>query len=357
MSRKEVFSRLNQILEEHGLDALLITNLADVWYLTGFRGSEGVVIFSRKARWFLTDSRYQEQSKKEVLGFSRKIFQEKIPAIAEILSRLKVKRLGLDSGSVTYQFYRDLRRSLKGVRFVWLRGIFLELRAKKSPEEIKKIKKAVRIAERALERALVHFRAGVSELDFAGELEYQLRKAGSGFFPFETIVASGPRASLPHAKATKKKIKKGELVVIDFGANFDGYYSDLTVTICAGEPKKKALEIYQIVAQAQKLAISKIAPGALAKEVDAQARAYIKSKGYGRYFQHGLGHGLGLAVHELPSIHPKSKIVLEPGMVFTIEPGIYLPGEIGVRIEDDVVICDNKVQILSHSNQPLRIFE
>ena len=356
MSRK-VFDQLKQVLEEKSLDALLVTNLADVWYLTGFRGSEGTVIFSPKARWFLTDSRYQEQSKKEVQGFSRRIFREKIPAIAEILSRLKVKRLGLDSGSVTYQFYRDLRGSLKGVRFVWLRGIFLELRARKSPEEIKRIKKAVRIAEQALERSLVHFRAGASELDFAAELEYQLRKAGSGFFPFETIVASGPRGSLPHAKATKKKIKKGELVVIDFGASYDGYFSDLTVTVSAGEPGRKAREIYQIVARAQKEAISAISPGVPAKEVDARARNYIKSKGYGRYFSHGLGHGLGLAVHELPSIHPKSQMTLEPGMVFTIEPGIYLPGKLGVRIEDDLVICNNKVQILSHSNQPLRVFE
>ncbi len=358
MNRQRIFYRLNRILKEEELDVLLITRLADVWYLTGFRGSEGVVIYGSKFRYFLSDARYKEQAKEEVKGFSVKIFKNKVKEITHLLKRIGAQKIGFDPAGISYQFYKELRKNLKGVRFYSLPSLIAELRAVKEPEELKKIQQAVRIAEKALSFALEKFKLGMKELDLASELEYQLRRAGSGWFPFETIVASGARACLPHAKASNKKIKARELVVIDFGASVDGYFCDLTVTISAGEPTRLAKEIYQIVSNAQTLAINSIQPEKPAKEVDAVARDYIKSKGYGKFFQHGLGHGLGLEVHELPSINPKSNYLLKSGMVFTIEPGIYIPEKkLGVRIEDDVVIWDNKTKTLSHSNQPLRVLE
>lgn len=361
MSQKIPKKRANLFLarlaEQNRLDAILITDLSNISYLTSFRGSEGTILFSPKQSWFLTDFRYQEQAEQEVSGCRIKIFKNKIKELQKLISKLKVKRLGFEPQGLSVQFYLSLKKELKKVKLVPLKKSLLEIRACKEPEEIEKIEKAVNLSEKALANALLHLKPGIQELDLAAELEYQSRKMGSGWFAFDTIVASGPRGALPHAKASTKTIKKGELIVIDFGVNYQGYYSDLTVTVALGDPGAKARKVYQIVAQAQKLAIEQIRPGQEAKELDRTARAYIQAQGFGKFFGHGLGHGIGLAVHEEPGLNPRSNTILQPGMVFTIEPGIYLPGEFGVRIEDDLVLEDNKVRLLSHSNQPLKIFE
>jgi Xaa-Pro aminopeptidase len=358
LKRARAIEFLDQLLERRGLDALLITDLADVWYLSGFRGSEGTILYSRQGACFFSDFRYREQAKEEIAGFKVSIFKNKFKEIAEQVDKLRARSIGFEASGLSYQLYLTWRKTLKGKRLVPLKESLLSIRAVKDKDEIEDIKRAARIAEDGLAKALRSFRAGISELDLAGELECQLRKAGSGWFSFETIVASGWRAALPHAKATSKKIKNGELVVIDFGTTFNGYSSDLTVTVAAGEPGKKARSIYQIVSEAQERAIAGVKEGILCKEIDALARDYISGKGWGRYFGHGLGHGLGLAVHEEPVLNHKSETALMPGMVFTVEPGIYLPGELGVRIEDDVLLNrGQKVLLLSHSNQPLQIFE
>ncbi len=348
---------LAQLCHDQRLDAILITDLDNVHYLTGFSGSEGSVIFSPKSSWFLSDFRYQEQAAREIAGFRIKIFRNKLKQIRRILAGLKVKRLGFEPAGLSCAIYQSLRQELKGARLIPLKKSPSQIRAVKDPDEIEKIAKAVTIAEAALAKALSNFRPGISELDFAAELEYRMRKAGSGWFAFETIIASGGRGALPHGTASHKRIKKGELVVIDFGAGFQGYHSDLTVTVAAGEPGKKARAIYAVVSEASRLAIAAVRPGLEARALDRVARDYIKAQGFGECFGHGLGHGLGLAVHEEPGINSRSKTVLEPGMVFTVEPGIYLPGKLGVRIEDDVLVENDRARVLSRSNRPLRILE
>jgi len=355
--RKRAYEFLAQLARENRLDAILITDLLNISYLSRFQGSEATIIFSPENSWFLSDFRYQQQAEREISGFKIKIFRNKLREIHQLLARLKVRRLGFEPAGLSFQFCQALKKQLKGIRLIPLKKSLLEIRAIKDPDEIENISKAVNIAEKALSKALLHFRAGIRELEFAAELEYQARISGSGWFAFDTIVASGWRGALPHGKASGKKIKKGELVVIDFGVNYNGYHSDLTVTVSAGDPGKKAREIYQIVSQAQKLALAAIKPGKAAKEIDRAARNYIKAQGWGKFFGHGLGHGLGLAVHEEPAINSKSQVPLQPGMVFTLEPGIYLPGKFGVRIEDDLVLEQKQPRVLSRSNQPLKIYE
>ena len=355
--RERAIKFLAQLAQENHLDAILITDLTNVSYLSGFRGSEGTIIFTPEKKWFFTDFRYQEQVYKEISGFRIKIFKNKIKELAKIFSKNRIKRLGIEPTGMSFQYYRTLKTELKRINLVPLKKSLSEIRAIKDQDEIEKITKAVKLAEYALEKALRNFRPGITELDLAAELEFQARKTGAGGFAFDTIIASGPRGALPHGKATQKIIRKGELVVIDFGVNYLGYYSDLTVTISAGEPTKKAREIYQIVSDAQNKAIEAIKPGVRAKDIDKIARDYIHAQGFGRFFGHGLGHGIGLAVHEEPSINPRNDAELKPGMVFTIEPGIYLSGKFGVRIEDDLILRHNKAVRISQSNQPLRIFE
>ena len=358
MKRARAIDFLNSIIGEERLDGILITDLANVRYLSGFSGSEGTLLFAKKGRWFFSDFRYREQSRQEIAGFTIKIFKNKFKEIPELIKKLRMKKLGFEPAGLSHNIYRAYQKQLKGVSLKPLKKSLLETRALKDRDELEWISKAAQTAEAGLDRALKVFRAGISELDFAAELEYQLRKAGSGWFSFPSIVAAGPRAALPHAEASSRKIKKGELVVIDFGATCNGYASDLTVTVAAGEPGKKAREVYQVVSEAQKRAIAGIREGIACMEIDSLARDYINSRGFGKYFGHGLGHGLGLMVHEEPSINSKSKTVIKPGMAFTIEPGIYLPGRLGVRIEDDLILNHKKnVVLLSASNQPLRIFE
>ena len=358
MERARAVEFLDQLLEKYRLEAIIITDLANVWYLSGFRGSEGTILYGRKDRWFFSDFRYCEQAKEEIKGFKVRIFKNKFEEIAEQIEGLHGKRIGFEASGLSYQLYLTWRKMLKGQKLVPLKESLLSIRAVKDRDEIEEIRRAVRIAEDGLDKALKNLRAGISELDLAGELEYRLRQAGSGWFSFETIVASGWRAALPHAKASCKKIKKGELVIIDFGTTSNGYSADLTVTVAAGDPGKKARSVYSVVSEAQKRAIAGIKEGALCRDIDALAREFISGKGYGKYFGHGLGHGLGLVVHEEPVLNHKSQTAMMPGMAFTVEPGIYLPGELGVRIEDDVLLNrGEKVLLLSRSNQPLRIFE
>ena len=358
MKRKRAFDFLNSIIGEQRLDAILITDLANVRYLSGFSGSEGTILFAKKGRWFFSDFRYREQAGQEIAGFKTKIFRNKFKEIPELVKKLRIKKLGFEPAGLSHHIYRAYQKQLKGVSLKPLKKSLLETRALKDRDELEWIRKAAQIAEAGLDKALRVFRAGISELDFAAELEYQLRKAGSGWFSFPSIVASGPRAALPHAEASSRKIKNGELAVIDFGTTCNGYAADLTVTVAAGEPGKQAREVYNIVSEAQKRAIAGIREGVSCMAIDSLARDYINSRGFGKYFGHGLGHGLGLMVHEEPSINSRSKTVLKPGMAFTVEPGIYLPGKLGVRIEDDLILNDKKnVVLLSASNQPLRIFE
>jgi Xaa-Pro aminopeptidase len=267
----------------------------------------------------------------------------------------EVKRVGFEAENMTVAFYRTLSEQLPDVELVPI-GLELDnLRIKKDEAEIQLLNKAAEIASKSLLSILDALQPDMNERDFALDLEFAMLKAGADDKAFDFIVASGERGALPHGKASRKTISSGELVTIDFGAVYQGYNSDETVTVAIGVPDKKQREIYQIVKDAHDLALESVRPGITYKELDAKARDYIEGKGYGKYFGHGLGHGVGLDMHEKPVISYRSEGLVEEGMVFTIEPGIYLPGWGGVRIEDTVCVTSDGCSVLTRIPKDLMV--
>lgn len=348
-------AKLREALKEHGLDALLVTNPYNRRYVTGFTGSAGVAVVSAEDAVFITDFRYTEQAAVQVRGF-RIVKHEKtiIEEVANQVEQMKIKTLGFEKDNVsfgTYELYNDkVDADLKAVS-----GIVEKLRMVKSADEIEILKQAAEIADDAFAHICTFIKPGVTELEVSNELEMFMRKQGATSSSFDIIVASGERGALPHGVASDKVIQSGEMVTLDFGALYNGYISDITRTVAVGEPSEKMKEIYEVTLTAQELALEKIKPGMTGIEADAIARDYIKSKGYGEAFGHSTGHGIGLEVHELPGLSFRSETVLEPNMAVTVEPGIYLPGIGGVRIEDDILITEDGNVRLTHSPKELII--
>lgn len=336
------------------MDGILVTGLPNVRYLSGYTGSDAALFVGRTARWLFTDSRYTTQARAEAPDFRVAEYRLKVPEIGQAL-RTRVKRLGFEPGRMTHYLFREFRRHLRGVKLAPLPSVFERIRGCKSAAEIRKIRRAGEIARAALREALPLLRPGARERDLALELEHLMKHRGADQVNFATIVASGRRGALPHGVASAKKLKAGELVTIDFGCSYLGYNSDQTLTFCLGRPTARQRKVYETVREAQALAIAAIRPGARLKEVDAMARDYIREQGFGRYFGHGLGHGVGLEVHEEPVLGPRSQGKLEPGMVVTVEPGIYIPGWGGVRIEDMVEVTETGARVLTRSSGPLRV--
>lgn len=345
---------LRQKLINSRLDALLLTFLPHVRYLTGFSGSNGICIITNNHQTFLSDGRYRLQAGEEVHGYriviaSGSLFE------AAVKKRLFPKRgkVGFEEQHVTVAELRNLKKLLPHVRFIPTSGLVEELSSVKDRNEIELIQKAVAITDTVFQKLLCIIEPGITELDLAAEITYLHRKHGAEADAFEPIVASGTRGALPHARATEKKIKKGEMVTIDMGGRCKGYHSDLTRTIAVGRPSSRAREIYGVVADAQRLALEAAGSCISGRALDAIARTYIKKKGYGKYFSHSLGHGLGLQVHERPRLSALSNDLLASGNVVTIEPGIYVPGVGGVRIEDDVVIREGFCEVLNKAPKEL----
>jgi len=337
-------------IEKEGLSSFLITDLINIRYLTGFTGSSAYLLLSNGKSIFFTDFRYQEAAKKEVKVDEIKIIKKNF--FTEPPRELKeLKRLAFEEHSLTYKSYSLLREKLPKVRLIPMRDIVSELRMKKDPEEINLIKEASAITDYVFATILKEIKPGMSEKEVALRIDFLIKERGDVAFP--TIVASGENSSLPHAQPTPKKIKEGEAIILDLGATFQGYASDMTRTIFLGKVPQRLKEIYLIVKKAQEKAISQMRAGQKTKVIDAIARNYIKEKGYGKYFGHGLGHGVGLAVHEKPTISPLTNEKLLPNFIVTVEPGIYLPGLGGVRIEDLVRISEDGVEILSKSEKEL----
>jgi len=346
--------KLRDKLTEKEIDAIFITQADNRRYLSGFHGTAGYLIITDKQAILATDFRYTEQAKSEAPDF---IIQRItggvgvwLPALA---NELKIKRLGFEGGDVTYDFHRQLRRALnkgrEAARLIPLNGLVEVIRAIKEPEEKEFITKASEITDAAFESIEPKIKAGMTEKQVAWELEKALRESGSESLPFDIIVGSGPNAALPHAKPSDRIINEGEPIVIDMGGKHQGYASDLTRTICLGKITPKFKEVHNVILEAQQTAISKISRGITGKAADAIARKIIEKAGYGEAFGHSLGHGVGLAEHEIPYLSPSSKEKLVDGMVFTIEPGIYLAGWGGVRIEDTVMMEGGKVKLLTHA--------
>lgn len=345
--------KLRELLEEQKLDAILVTNPINRKYISGFTGTAGVAIVSKDATRFITDFRYIEQATEQAEHFT--IVEHKGAIESEIknqLTALNIKSLGFEKDDVTYAGFQRYEKALE-VNLVPVSGLIEKLRLIKTAEELQILKRAGEIADAAYEYIQAYIKPGVREIDIANELEFFMRKQGATSSSFDMIVASGYRSALPHGVASEKEIKSGELVTMDYGALYNGYCSDITRTVAVGQISDELRAIYDTVLEAQIRGVKGIKPGMTGKEADALTRDYITEKGYGEYFGHSTGHGLGLEVHEEPRLSHLSESILKPGMVVTVEPGIYVPSVGGCRIEDDIVITETGNERLTNATKEL----
>jgi Xaa-Pro aminopeptidase len=345
---------VRQNLKTLRLDALLVTFIPHVRYLTNFSGSNGHAFLTSRQQWFLSDGRYASQSRDEVKGFRRVVSGQNLFQELQKSARIATGwRIGIDRRHLSVTEMQSLKTLFPKVSFVPADSLVDSLASVKEKSEIDLISKAIAISEKVFLQILKVIKAGISELDVAAEIAYLHRKHGGEADAFEPIVASGVRGALPHARASSKKIRKGELVTLDFGCRFGGYHSDLTRTVAVGRINPERRRLYEVVRDAQQRALDASRDGMTGKELDGVARGYITSRKLGKYFTHSLGHGLGLQVHESPRVSTLSDDVLAAGNVITIEPGVYVPGIGGVRIEDDVVIRDGGHQLLTSVTKEL----
>lgn len=342
-------------LERCSIDFLVFLDLVNIRYICGFTGSDGALVAGRDDVWFLTDSRYTTQAAQETKGCRVVEYSKKVDAVAALLLEQGAKRVGFESQYTTVAVHDAFAASLPGVELVPVGEELDSLRLIKDEGELGLLAKSASISSAAFHGIVDKIRPGAVERELALELEFSMRRAGADEKSFDFIVASGTRGALPHGRASEKVIKSGELVTFDFGAVYHGYHSDETVTVAVGAPDSRQREIYAIVKDAHDRALEAVRPGISFKELDSLARGYIEEKGYGSCFGHGLGHGVGLEVHEKPVVSFRSEGVAEEGMVFTIEPGIYIPGWGGVRIEDTVVVTADGCRLLTQVPKDLMI--
>ncbi|MBI3896057.1 MAG: aminopeptidase P family protein [Acidobacteria bacterium] len=349
-------AKLRTCLAEKKLEALLVSFLPNVHYLTGFSGSAGLVLISRDASLLFTDSRYTLQAHEEVKG-SRVVIAkgDSLAAAAKRVPKEASARIGFESQAVSYQAHQKLRSLLPGKRLVAVSGLVELLRMEKEEDEIDRIRKASEVASRALLETLPLLRPGIREREVAAEIEYRMRLHGADRPSFETIVAFGDHAALPHAHPGERRLRPKECILIDLGAILGGYASDMTRTVFLGEPSRQASQMYQAVLEALKEAEAVIRVGVAGGRVDAAARRVLKRHGYGRYFTHSTGHGVGREVHELPRLAPKQNQLLPERAVVTVEPGVYIPGYGGVRIEDMVVVRKDGIEVLTPTSKELLV--
>ena len=341
-------SFIQSLLRSQKLDFLLFFGASNIRYLCGFTGTDGVLFFSADETVFLTDSRYFSQAQHEVKADRIACYQSKIQALVDELKYLDVSRAGFDAAEITVAVFNELKKAAgDSVEWVPLDSQIKSLRAIKTSDELISLKAAADLNYRAFHEVLPLIRPGVTERNIALELEFSLKRLGGEANAFDFIVAAGERGALPHGVASDRKIGSAELVTIDFGTKVNGYHSDETVTLGIGEVDRKLRQIFDIVLEAHDSALSAIKPGLSISALDAVARELISSYGYGAFFGHSLGHGVGLEVHEYPAVSARTEEVLLEGMVITIEPGIYLPDIGGVRIEDTVVVTANGFETLT----------
>ncbi len=341
------------LLERDDVGALLVQHLPNIRYLTGFTGSAGLLLVSAHATVLVTDFRYATQAPLEAVGIDVQIDPSSIwDRLGRVLSLWNVERLGVESHVLTTRDADRLSRLTRS-RLVQTSDLVEQLRAAKDAGEVEAIRDAARLAQEALAEVLPEVRAGDRELDVAVRLESALRRRGSEWHPFQTIVASGPRAALPHARSSTREVGAGDFLLIDFGAQVDGYCADLTRTVVIGRADERQRTVYAIVAEAQARARANVRARQTGREADQLAREVIASHGFADAFGHSLGHGLGLEVHEAPRLSQTNEMPLPQHAVVTIEPGIYLPGWGGVRLEDDVYLGPNGAELLSDGRTEL----
>lgn len=360
-------SRLSTIrgkMKERNIDGLILFPSSNQYYVTGFRTFPGerlllTIIPAEGEAFFISPMLYESQVKKEswikdiiTWGDNDKPYEI---LTREMESRGLCKgRFAVDDNLYAVQLL-SIIKALPQIEFIPLGDLLGSLRISKSQEEIEKIRMASRIVDEVVEEVRKNARPGMTEIEIAALMEFEMRKRGSEGPSFETIVGSGPNSALPHYNAGERKVGIGEFIVLDFGATYNGYCSDTTRTLCMGEPTDKMKEVYNIVKEAQEIGVRTVRPGIKAREVDEAVRKHISDRGYGKYFTHRTGHGLGIEIHEEPYISGISESILKPGMVFSIEPGIYIEGEFGVRIEDIVVVTENGCERLNNYTRELTV--
>ncbi len=341
--------KLFSLFRAFEIDALLVSSWPNVTYLSGFKGTESWILVSPKGCYFITDSRYSEQAEHEAKGF--KVLMRDGQTVPEIVAGLmkkdKISVLGFESAIVTHSFYSGLRKVFSEEQLRPTANLVESLRELKDSFEVGQMRKSADIAVKGYHYIRQIARPGMREREVQARLEHFTKSIGSEKPAFDIIIAAGPRSSMPHCQTNETVIKDNEVLLVDMGVVYEGYYSDLTRPLFLGKMNPLYKKIHKIVWDAQRLGIKKAGPGVLASDVDAACRQHIHRKGYGKYFGHGTGHGVGLEIHEAPTVSPRSKTVLKPGMVITVEPGIYLPGRFGVRIEDMVLITDKGNEVLT----------
>lgn len=330
-----------------GLDAILLYSRANITYVSGYTGSDALMFYTDSHACLFVDSRNTLQAGQES---STEVFEisKRWEEIYEHMSGLGIKTLGIESNVIDVDSFIQIKDLFKGIEITPLGKQLIYLRAVKDAREIELLKKAAVISEQALGRVLAAGIIGRRERDVAFDLECEMKRLGASASSFELIVASGERSAMPHGTASGRTIQSCEPIVIDFGSVFDGYCSDQTITIHTGKAGDEFSEVYRHVRKAQKLAIEALASGAKAAYIDKLARGYLDSTGLGKFFGHGLGHGVGMEVHEMPTLSPRSEDVLQEAMVITVEPGVYLPGKFGIRLEDTLMITDNSCQRITN---------
>lgn len=359
--RKNRILKLRERLRTEGLDTLLVSNPENRRYLSGFTAvdpqfteSSGFLFVTEDVLLLATDFRYKEQVEKEVANFDIFLYQDGLlKSLKQIVKRLRTGRLGFESGYFTYALFEKFRALFEEfelpVELIPTDNMVEDLRVIKDSYEINIIKKSLYITESVFEEVIANLKPGITERELAHSIENLVKAKGAEGVAFPPIVASGPNSSMPHATPTDKKIQTHEPIIIDMGAKIEGYCSDMTRTIFIDKPHERIQEIYRIVRKAQLHALQNIKSGMTAREADSLARDVISQSGYGDYFGHSLGHGVGLATHEAPRLNPNQDTILTENMVVTVEPGIYLPGIGGVRLENMVLIKENKVLVLNRN--------
>ncbi|MFI3605797.1 M24 family metallopeptidase [Vagococcus fluvialis] len=353
-----MINRVNNLREQmksEGISSFLITSPYNLRYLTGFTGTTGLALIGLEEAFFITDFRYTEQAAKQCVGFEIvKNVGPILEVVADLVESKNIDNLGFEESFVPFKQYVELEGLLE-VDLIPVSGMVEELREIKDEEEIAIVEKACEIADKAFSHILTYIKPGMTEIQVANELDFYMRSLGASSVSFETIVASGLRSAMPHGVASEKVIEQGDMITIDFGCYYNGYVSDMTRTISLGEPSDKLREIYNVVKEAQQKVLDVAKPGMTGVELDAVARDYIASKGYGEAFGHSTGHGIGLEIHEGPNVSKLAEKAFVPGNIITNEPGIYLPGIGGVRIEDDMLVTENGIKRLTHSEKELII--
>jgi len=342
-------------MREREIQGVIIATPQNLRYLTGFTGEEGYLLVDEQESSLLVDGRYATQALEETHACQPVLLEHGTKGVAAFLSSRNLQRVGVEAEGFSAAVFHQLRESTPESEMVLLTDELSRLRGIKTAEEIAWIREAVDIAERAWKEVVAKVAVGVSEHSLALELEFEMRRRGSEGVAFDIIVASGSRTSLPHARPTDRTLEAGDFITFDFGARWQGYCSDETCTVSLGAPSPRQRDIYTIVREAHDRAIDRVKPGVPLSDIDAAAREHIVSRGFGDRFSHGTGHGVGLAVHEWPVVGNESKEIAEEGMVFTIEPGIYLPGWGGVRIEDMVRVTGGGYEVLTTISKGMMI--